>query len=376
MSIAFFFWGLTEGFLHETVTCCALYILRPVMLIWALPHLKYLHDNIKTWIRSFKITSEFAVFTVIVYSVLFTYGWRKSAHDTSIEPRVGSGLYFGDVVLSCLLLSAVEFIRLSSQERPRGAFFSRIQTLVLLNGIFLLSSSQLSQLIFSFGLPSLEFVMMPFVQALLLLCVPVLPFLQSKFICLCQRWITLFWIIIITLLDIGLVIYIHLTILEREKEYMGWICVIVFLEVLRMIAVYEFSMTDELENSGVQRQQQTETSQQGSHALHLCHEIMYMFGAVGLVLLNSVTLTAELILKARNGERIVKDLRVLVFPSECVFALYCLVLQMHAFWKIDTTESTHDQRNSDQAESPQLMKSETHEMENLSEPDSAFSQTP
>ncbi|XP_048065929.1 uncharacterized protein LOC125279860 isoform X2 [Megalobrama amblycephala] len=350
MSIAFFFWGLTEGFLHETVTCCALYILRPVMLIWALPHLKYLHDNIKTWIRSFKITSEFAVFTVIVYSVLFTYGWRKSAHDTSIEPRVGSGLYFGDVVLSCLLLSAVEFIRLSSQERPRGAFFSRIQTLVLLNGIFLLSSSQLSQLIFSFGLPSLEFVMMPFVQALLLLCVPVLPFLQSKFICLCQRWITLFWIIIITLLDIGLVIYIHLTILEREK--------------------------DELENSGVQRQQQTETSQQGSHALHLCHEIMYMFGAVGLVLLNSVTLTAELILKARNGERIVKDLRVLVFPSECVFALYCLVLQMHAFWKIDTTESTHDQRNSDQAESPQLMKSETHEMENLSEPDSAFSQTP
>ncbi|ROL50384.1 Butyrophilin subfamily 3 member A2 [Anabarilius grahami] len=57
---------------------------------------------------------------------------------------------------------------------------------------------------------------------------------------------------------------------------------------------------------------------------------MYMFGAVGLVLLNSVTLTAELILKARNGERILKDLRVIVFPSECVFAFYCLVLQMHA----------------------------------------------
>ncbi|XP_051744161.1 junctional adhesion molecule-like isoform X3 [Ctenopharyngodon idella] len=68
MSIAFFFWGLTEGFLHETITCCALYILRPVMLIWALPYLTYLQDNIKTWIRSFKITSECAVFTVIVYS--------------------------------------------------------------------------------------------------------------------------------------------------------------------------------------------------------------------------------------------------------------------------------------------------------------------
>ncbi|ROL50382.1 Cytochrome P450 2K1 [Anabarilius grahami] len=39
--------------------------------------------------------------------VLFAYGWRKSAHDTSIEPRVGSGICFGCVVLSCLFLSAV-----------------------------------------------------------------------------------------------------------------------------------------------------------------------------------------------------------------------------------------------------------------------------
>ncbi|XP_067220370.1 uncharacterized protein [Chanodichthys erythropterus] len=106
MSFAFFFWGLTEGFLHETVTCCALYILRPVMLIWAFPFLKYLQDNIKTWIRFFRITSEFAVFTVIVYSVLFAYGWRKSAHDTDNGRRVASGICFGFVVLLCLFLSA------------------------------------------------------------------------------------------------------------------------------------------------------------------------------------------------------------------------------------------------------------------------------
>lgn len=37
--------------------------------------------------------------------VFFTYGWRKSAHDTSIVPRVLSGLSFGLVVLSCLFLS-------------------------------------------------------------------------------------------------------------------------------------------------------------------------------------------------------------------------------------------------------------------------------
>ncbi len=42
---------------------------------------------------------------VSISIVLFAYGWRKSAHDTSIEPRVVSGICFGAVVLSCLILS-------------------------------------------------------------------------------------------------------------------------------------------------------------------------------------------------------------------------------------------------------------------------------
>ncbi|XP_067282980.1 butyrophilin-like protein 2 [Pseudorasbora parva] len=123
MSIAFIFWGLTEGSLHETITCCALYILRPVMLIWALPYLKYLQDNIKTWTRFFKITSEFAVFTIFFYSVLFEYVWRKTAHDTSIIRRVISGIGFGGVVLSCLFLSTV-ILRLPSQKQQRGGFLT------------------------------------------------------------------------------------------------------------------------------------------------------------------------------------------------------------------------------------------------------------
>ncbi|XP_051744145.1 uncharacterized protein LOC127509450 isoform X2 [Ctenopharyngodon idella] len=499
MSIAFIFWGLTEGFLHETVTCCALYILRPVMLIWALPYLKYLQDNIKTWIMFIRITSEFVVFTVIVYSVLFTYGWRKSAHDTRIEPCVCSGqysgnvekyhmlfkLYFVAVVLLCLFLSAVDFERLPFKKGIRwfffyacmspafliliiilllrllyklilshlqskfkfefklpcqvwirgafsccktwirrafsccktwirgafsccktwirGACFSCCKTLIggaflcfktvvnddFFTGSFLLSLSQLILLIFLFGLPSLALFIMLFVQALLLICLQVVPLLQSKFKFLRQRWITLLWMITITLLDIILVIYIHLTILEREKECVGWTCVIVFIEVLKMIVYFDNRVPEShlaslrskalklAGRSRVQRRrQQTETSQRGSNALHLCHEIMYMFGAVGLVLLNSVTLTAELILTTRNGEHVFKDLRVIVFPSECVFALYWLGLQMHAFWKIVTTESTHNQRNSDQRHRRQLRNtvSEIYEMENQSAPDSAVSQ--
>ncbi|XP_042571661.1 uncharacterized protein LOC109062954 [Cyprinus carpio] len=101
MFLAFMFWGFTEGSLHEAITCCALYILRPVMLMWALRYLKYLQDSLTSWIRFFRITHELTVLTVIVYSVFFAYGWRISAR----ERRLSSGICFGVVVLVCLFLS-------------------------------------------------------------------------------------------------------------------------------------------------------------------------------------------------------------------------------------------------------------------------------
>ncbi|XP_042572907.1 uncharacterized protein LOC109058396 isoform X2 [Cyprinus carpio] len=218
MFFAFMLWGFTEGFLHEAVTCCALCILRPVMLIWALHYLKYLQDSHKSWIRFFRITRELAVLTVIVYSVFFAYGWRISSHDTDNGRRIASGLFFGFVVLVCLFLI-------------KG-----------LNGAFciLLSLFQLLQLMFSFGLPSLVFFIVAFVSPLILFCIPLLTHLQARFKCLHRRWITILPIIIITILDIILVIYAHLTILEREKEYLEWICVILFLEVLKITVVFEY----------------------------------------------------------------------------------------------------------------------------------------
>uniref|UniRef100_A0A8C1SV34 Ig-like domain-containing protein n=1 Tax=Cyprinus carpio TaxID=7962 RepID=A0A8C1SV34_CYPCA len=356
MFLAFMLWGFTEGSLHETVTCCALYILRPVMLIWALRYLKYLQDNHKSWIRFFRITHELTVLTVIVYSVLFAYGWGISAHDTDNGRRISSGMFFVFVVLSSPLLSKV--MRHSSVMRTELVDCMWFFALWML---WSFSFFQLYQLISSFGLPSPVFVILPYVQPLMLCCIPVLTRLQARFECFPYRWITVLWIIIITLLDIILVIYAHVVILEREKEYLEWICVILFLEVLKITVFFENcvlkrmlkDLTDaeiltEEERSRVRRRRQTETSQQGLNTLPLCNEIMFMFGAVGLVLLNSVTLTAELILKARNGERVLKDMRVIVFPSESVFVLYWLILQMHAYLRIVTTGSTHNQNNSHQ----------------------------
>ncbi|XP_051742491.1 uncharacterized protein LOC127508498 [Ctenopharyngodon idella] len=340
MFFAFIFWGLTEGYLNETVTCCALYILRPVMLIWALPCLKYLQDNLKSWTRLASITREFAVLTAVVYSVLFKCGW-----DRSSVPGIIYGIFFGIVLLLCLRIFRRGFTRIE-EKWGRLCF---------------LPVAQFIQLMFSLGSPNLAFLAVALVQSLLLLSIPCLIYRR--------RWIIL-CMIPLMLLDIILVIYVHVQILEREKDYLEWICVFVFLEVLRIMVIFE-DQDYEAECSGVQ--QHTERREQGSNALPLCNEIMYMFGAVGLVLLNSVTLTAELLLKTRHGERVLKDLRVVVFSSECFYILYWLVFQVHTFWKIKP-ESIHIGRNL--LHRCYLKNTpETREMVNLSATDSAVSQT-
>ncbi|XP_073800245.1 uncharacterized protein isoform X2 [Danio rerio] len=303
MFLAFILWGFTEGSLYETITCSALYILRPVMLIWALSCLKYLQESLKSWTSFFTPTTEFAVLTVIVYSVLFSYGWRKRAHETDSTLRVFSGFCFGVVVLMCLMLSTGDVLRLFKRQRERiqtPGFENICCCFIIVSLVFF----GFFQLFFSFRFASLG---------------------------LCRTWIVALWIITISVLDIIIVIYIHLVILEGEKERLEWICVISFLDVLKIIMIL-------VQEKRRPRRQQTEASEQGSNTLSLCKEIMYMFGAVGVVLLNSVSLTAELILKALNGERVIEDLRVIVFPSESAFAFYWLLLQMHAHFLFCNTD--------------------------------------
>nr|XP_055038253.1 uncharacterized protein LOC129426100 [Misgurnus anguillicaudatus] len=104
MFIAFIIWGVTEGFLKESITCSALYILRPVMLFWTVPHLDDLQDRTKPWIRFLTITGEFAALSVIFYSVIFTYTWKQISHYIkSNEPGIFVGS-FAFMVLFCLCI--------------------------------------------------------------------------------------------------------------------------------------------------------------------------------------------------------------------------------------------------------------------------------
>ncbi|KAI2646372.1 V-set domain-containing T-cell activation inhibitor 1 [Labeo rohita] len=55
---------------------------------------------------------------------------------------------------------------------------------------------------------------------------------------------------------------------------------------------------------------------------------VYLFGSVGVVLLNSVALMIELILKTVNGEGVTGDMRIFVFSSEFIFTLFLMILMV------------------------------------------------
>ncbi|KAI2666775.1 Butyrophilin-like protein 2 [Labeo rohita] len=55
---------------------------------------------------------------------------------------------------------------------------------------------------------------------------------------------------------------------------------------------------------------------------------VYVFGSVGVVLLNSVALMTELILKTVNGEGAMGDTRIIVFSSEFIFTLFLMILMV------------------------------------------------
>ncbi|XP_051988727.1 junctional adhesion molecule-like [Xyrauchen texanus] len=69
MFCAFVLWGVSEGSVNETVLCCVLYLLRPLMLLWANPDIKVFTGKIYTFINDWSYDSEYFIFSTVVYSV-------------------------------------------------------------------------------------------------------------------------------------------------------------------------------------------------------------------------------------------------------------------------------------------------------------------
>ncbi|KAK7174270.1 hypothetical protein R3I93_001465 [Phoxinus phoxinus] len=299
MCLAFVFWGVSEGSLFETVSCSALYFLRPLLLLWTAPYANELTGKIKTFIQDYSCETEYIVFSAVFYSVLFKSALNKSMNYVGFE-GVMIILYF--VVALVFELIYIIFLLAKFIE---GISEQIIAIFEVLAGISfdVLPLLQFIILFYAFGSARGGYFIVAVLPVFLIVtrynwdetcgqkmgCSPSVR--RSA------------WIIIMLSVN-GVMIYFYIITLENEKDRMGWTCTIAFLQLLWAVVNFAWSFNRELYR----------------------FVPVYLFGSVAVVLVNSVTLMTELILKTVNGYGAVGDMRVVVFSSEFIFTLLLMTL--------------------------------------------------
>ncbi|XP_073800233.1 uncharacterized protein isoform X2 [Danio rerio] len=305
MFFAFVLWAFSEGYLFESVCCCAIYFLRPLMLLWVAPYINDFTGNIKTFINRLSVRAEYIVFSAVFYPVLFKSAWDKSLNYTTFERVVIIVLIVIVLVLNLIYIIfwIIRFIGNISQQ------INTILDFLASICIDVLPSLQFILLFFAFESGRAGFFI-----------VAVLPFVFSvtnyNWDSVCGEQMGCLpsvrrpvWLILLLLIN-AVTVYVSFIALENEKDRVGWACMIAFLQLLWGVINFTRSFKWNLPRVVP----------------------VYVFGSVAVVLLTSVTLMTELILKTVNGERAIGDLRIVVSSSEFIFTLLLIFLLVFEPW--------------------------------------------
>ncbi|XP_052406421.1 uncharacterized protein LOC127952143 isoform X2 [Carassius gibelio] len=270
MFLAFILWGVSEGSVSETVCCCALYFLRPLLLLWAAPYIYNFTGRINSLSLEYSYVVEYFALSLVVYSVLVTEIWKKTGRIVKIFDLVAD--------MTFQILPTLQFILLFYTFGAGGE--AGLIMIVVLPVLLMMMTNERWIIRCSNGLGLSPLVV---------------------------RTVMLIFILVTNALMIGLYIFT----LENQTDPIGWGCVMVFLQILWTVMFF----TD---------------ADLFYTFLRLSRDFrryvsVYVFGSVAVVLLNSAALTTELILKTVNGDRMMADLRFIVFPSECLFAVSLLI---------------------------------------------------
>ncbi|XP_067282969.1 uncharacterized protein [Pseudorasbora parva] len=234
---AFILWGLAEGSLHETVSCCTLYFTRPLMLFWAAPYLKDFPDVIRRWIDSSSIDIQISVYTVLFFSVLLRRSWTTIAQYTEADKAMITVLFV--LMLLLCLIKVVKGITNIILERSSNVE-TRGRVKHILEGWELASSRVLPLLQFiltfySFGTAKIAF----FITGALPLIV-MLSDQEWYLTCLrfCSEWIgNIIRLVIMLVVNAAIfpMYYLYFKALENEKDRFALVCMIALIQLLLMI---------------------------------------------------------------------------------------------------------------------------------------------
>ncbi|KAL2088341.1 hypothetical protein ACEWY4_015240 [Coilia grayii] len=292
MFIAFVLWGVIEGFLSEVVTCSTVNLIRFILLFKISLYQEHLPDMVKTLMKTGFFIEYYIIFSVVYY-VIFYDVWRME--------RESKPLAFMSVMCG-------SFLHMNSQGFFGGGGYMDMTDMFFLFAVSFLSrtfnqNAFISMFAGGFLLPLSTWV-------ILLITTKRYPFLQKSELYF-LGFLAYFFIRRLILSII--VFYFVFQFLENNEECAGLLSVAALLQLLALAGWFDTAKPSLAETPKI---------------------ILYMYGAFGVLAVNSITLATELMLKLRNGQRTV-DLRVVVLPFECVFVLGWIVLWSHAYWRRD-----------------------------------------
>ncbi|XP_047672908.1 uncharacterized protein LOC113650988 isoform X3 [Tachysurus fulvidraco] len=298
MTIVFILWGFTDGYFTEAATCSALNFARILFLLWIALDLKTFPDFPKRLITNLAILLQYTVITVAAYSSIFVDIYYRFSTEMKVALII---------VLLLLLIPLLSHFAIVCCKRTTEINPHRIYRITELIDILRIS-------FFTVGLQRSA------IGELFPLFILALLYFRAFFTFLSYLFQISLWLLLEFVRASGS-IYIHYNLDIDVKERDALVCVTTFLQVLSLITLFTY-LND------------SKATQRG-------HLVVFMFGTVGVVFVNAVVLSVELILKARNGERTV-DLRLILLPTESVFAACYTALLISAFWKDNREEFRED----------------------------------
>ncbi|XP_073713864.1 uncharacterized protein [Misgurnus anguillicaudatus] len=301
MFLASVFWYAAEVSLLETVSCCTLYILRPLRLFWVTPHISDFPDKFIYLIKSSHADQYFPAVTVAMFSALLAEHFKDIDTVTVMFIWVSLGLLCLSFVInlarSCMKLLSVfgESCQLKSNETIKSLAACCFYVLPSVQvGLFFYPLVGFWTVLIAAGLPALAGV------CFLLKCWTGRKMTQQRIFFYLDKAV---WILM-CVMSVRM-IYAYIDFLRNKGGNVGLVCMAGFSQALWVNIFSEVQV---------------------NYPRFWNKNVLFLFGSVGLVLVNSVALMTDLIFKAVNGERLVEDQRIVVFPFECLFTIPLLIL--------------------------------------------------
>ncbi|XP_031424493.2 uncharacterized protein LOC105888981, partial [Clupea harengus] len=320
----FILWGLAEGLFSEAAACSVVNLTRILFLLVTTPYLGAVHGSFRKLIRVVSVTVEHTVIAVVVYSDAYNKRLKWSSHIMDGPFHIRLYVFFGSTIFFslCAIYTEIESVYQLPCMLPRSepGPNSQLEPSKQVWTFTLLEMSSIAQMLF-LSLKTKRYA--HDIRQIRIWIAPLLP----------------------------LIVILIRRLVRKRPRWWGRFCwtatMAIWMPFYFVITIY---ILGHVQNA-IEEIPQT---------------ILFMFGAAGLSIVNSIGLATKLFLTSGGGHQNVPDLRFITLPSECVFVFGWFTLQIHDYW-------THKHRTESNLEMHRDLvlqdTADTHEMHVMARPD-------